>query len=450
MSRVLVVDDEPVIRLALRENFARSGWDVETASGAEEALDRFRFAPFPLVVTDMQMPDGDRLAVLRGVRTVSPKTAVILLTGYGIVPEAVAAMKGGAMEYFVKPVAFERLEEAARRVLSQVPCASALPAAGGIVGESVSMRRLMERVRQVAKTNVDVLLEAESGTGKELFARLIHNASSQRAGSFVAINCAAGPSTLFESELFGYVKGAFTGANSLHLGKFELASGGTLLLDEICEMPLEHQPKLLRVLQQREVDCLGDPRPVGVDVRVVATTNRNIERMVAEGKFRADLYYRLNVVTLHIPPLRERKEEIPLLVEHFIAKYSSAGHPVCFSEDLMDQLRAYNWPGNVRELENIVRRVLAFATGREATPELLEGTGLSEPVSASPAEEHSLTLRDVERKIYRKTLERTGGNRTRAAEMLGVSIRTVRNKIRAFGIPRRSCVSANCAKANGA
>ena len=445
MSRVLVVDDEPGVRLALRENFVRCGWEVQTASGVQEALDRFRSAPFPLVITDMKMPDGDGLAVLRGVHILAPNTAVIFLAGFGTVCEAVAAMKAGAVDYFVKPIAFQRLEEAARRALSMAPGESARPAAAaGIVGESVSMTRLMERARQVARTDVDVLLEAESGTGKELFARLIHLASSQRRGAFVAINCAACPSTLIESELFGYVKGAFTGAYSLHAGKFELANGGTLLLDEIGEMPLEQQPKLLRVLQQREVYRLGDRRPVGVDVRVVATTNGNLERMVAEGKFRADLYYRLNVVTLHIPPLRERKEEIPPLVEHFITKYSSPGRPVCFSGDLMGRLLAYDWPGNVRELENIVRRILALATGPEATAELLEGTSLgtslNEPVSAFLPEEHVCTLRDMERHIYRKALEHTNGNRTRAAELLGVSVRTVRNKIRAFDIRPRNFV----------
>jgi two-component system, NtrC family, response regulator AtoC len=465
MSRVLVVDDEPAVRQALQQNFLRGGWQVETASGTQEALERFRSAPFSLVVTDMRMPDGDGLKVMRDVRLLAPRTAVIFLTAFGSVPEAVEAMKGGACDYLVKPVSFERLEEAAWRVLRQAsdgrewseggdrggpnqesrrnqrsgpPAAAGLELAPGIVGASASMQHLMARVRQIAKTGVDVLIEAESGTGKELFVRMIHHESSRRQKPFVAANCAALPGTLLESELFGYVKGAFTGATALRAGKFELAHGGTLLLDEISELPLEHQPKLLRVLQQREVDRLGGQRPVAVDVRVVATTNRDLGQMVAEGRFRLDLYYRLDVVSVSIPPLRARKEDIPLLAEHFIEKYSEGSHRLRLSNELMDYLLAYQWPGNVRELENIVRRILALATGPEAGAELLEGTSLMKQVSSPGMPESGALLRDVEKRTYLRALETTGGNRTRAAELLGVSIRTVRNKIREFGLPPRS------------
>ena len=289
---------------------------------------------------------------------------------------------------------------------------------------------------------MDLLLEAESGTGKELFARMIHDSSRRRSGPFVAVNCAAFPDTLLESELFGFVKGAFTGAACSRAGKFELANRGTLLLDEISEMPLQLQPKLLRVLQQREVDRLGDRNPISIDVRVIATTNRHLAQAVEEGKFRADLYYRLNVVALNIPPLRERKEDIPALVEYFIRKYSGDSPCVELSRETMECILAHDWPGNVRELENIVRRLLALAIGPVADIDLLEGTNLlkDEPAPAPVPMELGASLQEMEKQMYLRALEETRGNRTHAAEMLGVSVRTVRNKIREFGIPARRYV----------
>jgi len=438
MNRVLVVDDEPAMRMALEASFTHKGWKVETASGTQEALERFRLWPCPLVITDMRMPDGDGLKVMSGIRTLAPETAVIFLTAYGSVPEAVKAMKGGACDYLVKPISFEQLHEAAQRVLRlDSGWEEHRETEGGIVGDSLAMRRLMERARQISRTDVDLLLEAESGTGKELLARMIHNCSHRRAGPFVAVNCPAFPETLLESELFGYMKGAFTGAASSHVGKFELAHRGTLLLDEISEMPLPLQPKLLRVLQQREVDRLGDHNPVSIDVRVIATTNRDLALCVKEGKFRADLYYRLDVVTLTIPPLRERKDDIPPLIEHFIRKYSRGSSPVEFSPEIMERILGHDWPGNVRELENIVRRVLALAVGPIAEVDLLEGTGLMREEAASTPRELGASLQEMEKQMYLHALEETQGNRTHAAELLGVSVRTVRNKIREFGIPAR-------------
>jgi DNA-binding NtrC family response regulator len=438
MNRVLVVDDEPAMRAALEASFSHNGWKVETASGTHEAVERFRSWPCPLVITDMRMPDGDGLKVMSDIRTLAPETAVIFLTAYGSVPEAVKAMKGGACDYLVKPISFEQLHEAAQRVLKMDSGREqGRENESGIVGDSVPMRRLMDRARQIAKTDVDVLLEAESGTGKELFARMIHELSRRRNGPFVAVNCAAFPDTLLESELFGYMKGAFTGAASSRAGKFELAHRGTLLLDEITEMPLQLQPKLLRVLQQREVDRLGDQGPINVDVRVIATTNRDLALTVKEGKFRADLYYRLNVVALNVPPLRERKDDIPALIEHFIGKYSTGTSSVEFAPALMECILAHDWPGNVRELENIVRRILALAGGPIADVDLLEGTSLMKQEALPAPMELGASLQEMEKQMYLRVLEETGGNRTHAAELLGVSIRTVRNKIREFGIPAR-------------
>jgi len=441
MNRVLVVDDEPAMRTALEASFSHRGWKVETASGTHEALERFRSWPCPLVITDMRMPDGDGLKVMSGIRSLAPETAVIFLTAYGSVPEAVKAMKGGACDYLVKPISFEQLHEAAQRVLTVDPSRGAgRETEGGIIGDSVLMRRLMDRARQIARTDVDLLLEAESGTGKELLARMIHESSRRRNGPFVAVNCAAFPDTLLESELFGYMKGAFTGAASSHVGKFELAHKGTLLLDEISEMPLPLQPKLLRVLQQREVDRLGDRNPISIDVRVIATTNRDLALAVKEGTFRADLYYRLNVVALSIPPLRERRDDIPALIEYFIRKYSRGGTPVEFSPEIMECILAHDWPGNVRELENIVRRILALAIGPMAEVDLLEGTNLLKQEAVTAPLELSTSLQEMEKQMYLRALEETRGNRTHAAELLGVSVRTVRNKIREFGIPARRYV----------
>ena len=274
MNQVLVVDDEAAMRAALEANFRQQGWKVTTAGGTREALERFRLAPCPLVVTDMRMPDGDGLRVMQGVRALAPETAVIFLTAFANVPEAVHAMREGACDYLVKPISFEQLEEAAARVLGARGNRGPAPGNGEFIGHSMVTQRLIERARQVARTDADILLEAESGTGKELLARLVHRSSPRSQRPFVPVNCAGFPDTLLESELFGHVRGAFTGAMTSKAGKFELAHTGTLLLDEIAEMPLSLQPKLLRVLQEREIDRLGDTRPLPIDVRVIATTNR--------------------------------------------------------------------------------------------------------------------------------------------------------------------------------
>jgi DNA-binding NtrC family response regulator len=439
MTQVLVVDDEAAMRAALEANFRRQGWKVITAGGTSEALERFRQAPCPLVVTDMRMPDGDGLRVMQGVRELAPNTAVIFLTAFANVPEAVHAMREGACDYLVKPIIFEQLKEAAARVLDSRRSVSPAPGNGEFVGNSPATQRLIERARQVADTDADILLEAESGTGKELLARLVHRSSPRRQRPFVAVNCAGFPDTLLESELFGHVRGAFTGALTSKAGKFELAHTGTLLLDEIGEMPLSLQPKLLRVLQEREIDRLGDTKPLPVDVRVIATTNRPLAAMVSEGEFRADLFFRLNVIPLSLPPLRERREDIPDLINHFIGKYASASRSKAsrFSPELLERLKTYDWPGNVRELENFVRRALVLASGLEVGLELLPGAELQSDKSASTGISPGVTLRELERSLLEKTLDATGGNRTRAADMLGVSLRTVRNKIREFGLPPR-------------
>jgi DNA-binding NtrC family response regulator len=439
---VLVVDDEAAMRTALEASFRRNGWNVTTASGAGEALAKFRTTPCPLVVTDVRMPDGDGLQVMQGIRELAPDTAVIFLTAYGTVTEAVQAIKEGACDYLMKPVSFDRLREAAERVLAvaRIPgnARQHSGAAAKLIGRSPAFARLLEKARQVARTGADVLIEAESGTGKELVARLIHQESARREGPFVAINCSAFPEHLLESELFGHVRGAFTGANMAKPGKFELANGGTILLDEVGELPLALQPKLLRVLQEREVDPLGGTRTVPLDVRVVATTNRPLRAGIAAGEFRADLYYRLDVVPLSIPPLRERREDILELAAHFLRKHAPAsGEPYRIAPELAQNLQAHDWPGNVRELENFIRRSLALSNGHVLGPELLVHLELSPEAQRPAAIEAGVSLRDAERELLERTLEATGGNRTRAAELMGVSLRTVRNKIRNYGLPAR-------------
>ena len=443
-TQVLVVDDEAPMRAALAASFGQRGWPVECASGKGEALSCLRRRKHALVVSDVRMPDGNGFEVLRAARQISPATAVILLTAFGTVPAAVEAMKSGACEYLTKPVVFDQLLETAMRVLSQ----TANSENGEIVGSAPALLRALEQARQAAASDADVLIEAESGTGKELLARQIHRLSARRERQLIAVNCAALPESLLESELFGHARGAFTGALEARPGKLQLAQGGTLLLDEIGEMPLALQPKLLRVLQEREFYPLGENRPVKIDVRVISTTNRPLAKMVHSGNFRADLYYRLNVIALSLPPLRERREDVRLLAQHFAGRFSPAGS---LSEEFLLHLEQQAWPGNVRELANVVRRALALGEieAGMAQPELV--FALAHASATTPCKTDDVTelrpgmaLEAVERQLIKMTLAATTGNRSRAAAMLGVSLRTVRNKIRTYNLPaRRDYVNVN-------
>jgi DNA-binding NtrC family response regulator len=441
---VLLVDDEPGIRFALKANFERDGWRVETAGGVTEATQKFSKSHFPLVVTDIRMPDGDGLSLMRAVKASDPSTAVILLTAYATVSQAVQAMNSGACDYQMKPCSFEQLQQTINRVMartrSQLP---SIDTRNEIVGTSPALVKALDRARVAAQADADVLIEAESGTGKELLARFIHQVSTRSPRPFIAVNCAAVPEQLLESELFGHVRGAFTGATLAKAGKFELANGGTLLLDEIGEMALELQPKLLRVLQEREVERLGDSRTIPVDVRIVATTNVSLQEMVERGRFRADLFYRLNVIPLSLPSLRERGEDIAVLAHHFAQKFArQAGHAAPeLHPDFLAGLQRHNWPGNARELSNFMRRVVAIGRSTQIGPEFV-GAEFLKPLSvkatSSPIPlQAGTSMKELERQLLETTLQLTGGNRTHAAEMLGVSLRTIRNKIREFGLPPR-------------
>ena len=448
MKRLLIADDDAGMRAALEARFQRRGWLVDVAVNGTEALAKFRAGLHSLVITDVRMPGRDGFELMREVQTSSARTAVILLTAYGCVPDAVEAMRNGACDYLVKPVCFEKLELAVEQVLRRAEEFG--KDTETLIGHSPAWEQALDRARQAASTDADILIEAESGTGKELIARLIHRLSRRNPGPFVALNCTAFPETLLESELFGHARGAFTGAVGARLGKFETAHQGTLLLDEVGEMPLALQPKLLRALQEREFDRLGSNQTVRVDIRVIATTNLPLEAAVAAGRFRADLYYRLNVIPISLPPLRDRAGDIPELAEYFAGLYTASGNPgtnIRLSHELLARLEEQAWPGNVRELANFVRRAVALSRGGEIGMEAFEhGKSLNgkslhgkvpPPSPPRPEWKPGLSLGEMERQLFAMTLESTGGNRARAAELLGVSLRTVRNKVREFGLPPR-------------
>ncbi len=450
IASVLVIDDEPGMRTALQAHFLRHGWQAETAAGVREAIDKISCKDFDLVVSDVRMRDGSGFEVLQEVHKTSPSTRVILLTAFGSVADAVTSMRSGAFDYLTKPVSFDQLQSAAKRILERRPCAEAVrsnaPNEGElstpIIGRSPSLLKTISRAKAAAAANADVLIEAESGTGKEVLARYIHECSSRRGSPFVAVNCAAVPETLLESELFGHSKGAFTGASGPKQGKFELASGGTLLLDEIGEMPINLQPKLLRVLQEREIQRLGESRTIPINLRVIATTNASLLSMVERGTFRSDLYYRLNVIPLSIVPLRDRREDIPLLAVFFVDKFSQEFNreTPSLSSGFLGCLQGHNWPGNVRELANFIRRILSLhqesVIQAEHFYEEIEPR-LSERLESPKLPAAGMPIALLERIHLENTLELAKGNRTHAAEMLGISIRTMRNKIKEYGLPPR-------------
>jgi len=420
---ILVVDDDLQIRIALTEAVRRLGYQAVVTENGEEALRMLRDTTFSMIVTDMRMPRMDGVTFLKEVRKRRGNIPVLVITGFGTIENAVETMKEGATDYLMKPFSFETLKKAIETILARENQGS------DIVTENEEMMRILNVAGNLAASDITVLVYGESGTGKELLARSIHSMSSRRDRPFVAVNCAAIPENLLESELFGYEKGAFTGAADRKAGKFELAQGGSILLDEIGEMPMVLQAKLLRVLQEREIDRIGGRQPLAVDVRVIATTNRDLQVECAEGRFREDLYYRLSVFPLRIPPLRDRPEDVALLAQHFLRKCAPAnGRCVTgFSEDALQFLREQHWRGNVRELQNVVQRALFLCRGSLITREdlLLD--------AVSPNQGHQGRIRDMEKELIMKTLRDVQGNKTRAARLLGVSVRTIRNKLNEYG-----------------
>lgn len=448
---VLVVDDEENHRLMLRAHMTSEGFEVHEASNGREAVEMVSRQPFDLVLMDIRMPVMDGMEALREIVQVSPATPVIMMTAYGSIESAVEALKLGAEDYVTKPLDMDELFLKVRKALDlrrlkeeNLLAKEALRERfdfSSIVGSSPKMQALFETLSLVAPTDATVLLLGESGTGKEVIAKAIHLNSPRRDRPLVKVSCAALPETLLESELFGHERGAFTGAHSRKKGRFELADGGTVFLDEIGELPPSTQVKLLRVVQDREFEPLGSERTIHTDVRIIAATNRDLEEDVKAGRFREDLFWRLNVVSIELPPLRERREDIPLLAEHFLRLYCQRNNKeiMGFSPRVMNAFLRYPWPGNVRELENVVERGVILSQREIITPEVLP-PALRELAGEEPEQEDQQalmvgsSLRDVERAIILETLRRTGGNRTRAASILGISRKTLLNKLKLYGI----------------
>jgi len=438
--RILVVDDESLMREYVEEAMLREGYQVDAASSGAQGLELFEQHRHDVVVTDLKMRPMDGLALLEKIIAVEPGARVIVMTAYGTIETAVAALRAGAEDYILKPFTPDALGIAVGRALSRERQARetrylrAEANAGfdfdRMVGASDAMRGVYQQIQQVASSRATVFVRGESGTGKELVARAIHHAGARRDKPFIKVNCAALSAGILESELFGHERGAFTNAHERKIGRFELADTGTLLLDEISEIGIELQSKLLRALQEREFERVGGTATIEVDTRIVATSNRDLERAVAEGGFREDLYFRLNVITIDLPPLRERREDIVPLAEMFLERYNREnGRRIeGFAEEALTLLRRYDWPGNVRELQNAVERaVVLFDVPRLKVEHfrLLEAPLSDKHEGFAPG----TTVADAEQRLILSTLEHCAQNRTRAAELLGISVRTLRNKL---------------------
>jgi two-component system, NtrC family, response regulator AtoC len=453
-SHVLFVDDESALRTVMAERLTEAGFEVVGAENGERALELLEQFAFDIVVTDLRMPGVDGMAVIESARQRYPGIVAIVITGFGTVKDAVDAIKRGASDFVAKPFQFDELMHVLQKALEQRRLASENAYLrqqledryqfGGILGRSRPMQALFHLLETVAPAGSTILITGETGTGKEVVAKAIHHNSPRRAHRFVALNCSAIPETLLEAELFGHVRGAFTGAVGARQGRFEQAHRGTLFLDEVGTMSPALQMKLLRALQEREFERVGDNQTIKVDVRVIAATNSDLGRMVAEGVFREDLYYRLNVIPVPLPPLRDRREDIPLLVSHFLETFAP-GRSMQISQGAMRALMAYHWPGNVRQLENAIERAVALCAGRRDeidTPDLpIEAQTLpkvlSTPFVEFPDEGLDLPqyLATIERDLIQRALERTSGNRNRAADLLHLKRTTLVEKLRRIGEP---------------
>lgn len=435
LERILAVDDSPDTLEILRRNLAFRGFDILTAGGVEEAVRLLNAAPVALVITDIRMPGTDGFDLIRHVRENFKETEILVITGFPTVEGAVRAMKAGAEEYLAKPFTDEELFGAVDRALDKLRIRKkaetpfTVPANCGLIGESAAMRRVFSAIAKASANSATVLIQGESGTGKEIIARAIHYSSRRASFPFVPVNCGSIPEQLLESELFGHVKGAFTGAASARAGFFQTADRGTILLDEISEASLSMQVKLLRVLQEKEICMVGSSSPRRVDVRITAATNKDLYALIGKGIFREDLYYRLNVITIQAPPLRDRNDDIILLARHFIRKKSEEfGRALPrLSDEALQILRGYHWPGNVRELENVIQRLVAMADG-----DVIEAPDLPSLMrfSALRAGNLNRTLAEVEAEYIRDVLNSVKGNKSLAARMLGLDRKTLREKLR--------------------
>jgi len=432
----MIVDDSPDTLEVLQRNLESKGYGVLTAPGAVEAIKVLESVPVDLVITDLKMPDVDGLSLVRHVHENYKNTEVMMITGYPSIEGAVEAVKTGAEEYLAKPFTDEELFAAVQRVLEKLhmrqvaekPPQPSHESRHGMIGESEAMQKVLAAVEKAASSSATILITGESGTGKELVARAIHYRSPRASAPFVPINCGGIPESLLESELFGYVKGAFTGAVETRAGFFQTAEGGTIFLDEISETSLMMQVKLLRVLQDKEIFLVGARQPHKVDIRIIAATNKDLLTLVKKDEFREDLYYRLNVITIDIPPLREREKDTLLLVKHFSTKFAQEFEKTIpsFSEEALQVLKSYDWPGNVRELENIIQRLIIMTESDVIDiPDLPSLMRFSALRGVSP----NRTLAEVEAEHIRIVLASVGGNKTQAAKILGITRKTLRDKL---------------------
>ncbi len=448
-EKILIVDDEASVGQFLSIMLEREGYQVDAVLSGKEALEKIAQDPPHVVLADLRMPEMDGIELLTRIKEEDPRIAVIIMTAYGSLESAVEAMRKGAFDYVMKPFQIEEIKLVIKRALEERKLREEnlelkrrvkQYELKEIVGKNEKFQKVLELVKKVAPTDSTVLIRGESGTGKELIARAIHNLSPRASNPFIAINMAALPEELLESELFGYVKGAFTGANKNKDGLFKAAEGGTLLLDEISEASPRIQVKILRALQEKEITPVGSTKTIKVDVRIIASTNADLEQMVKEGKFREDLYYRLNVVTIEIPPLRERKDDIPLLANHFLKKYTALYNlPMKkISDEAMKILQEYEWPGNVRELENAIERAIILSDGGVIKPDDLPEK-IREKTASRISEKSSLvglTLEELEKRYILQVLDETGWNKNKAAQILGIDPSTLYRKLQRYGLSK--------------
>jgi two-component system response regulator AtoC len=452
---LVVADDDASIRSLLKQLLSDEGFNVLEASTGIEVVEKVKEASPDLVIMDVRMPELDGIEALARLKSTNPKTAVLIMTAFGSSNAAIRAMELGAFDYITKPFELDKISHSVKRVLDYQDLTaevevlrdeiSSLVQTERIVGNSPAMQEVYKTIGKVAKADATVLITGESGTGKELVAEALHFNSNRRSGPLVKVSCAALPETLLEAELFGHEKGSFTGAMTQRRGRFEMADKGTIFLDEIGEMTVPTQTKLLRVLQERKIERIGSNLPVKVDIRIIVATNKDLQKEVEQSKFRDDLYYRLNVINIHMPPLRDRKEDIPSLVEHFLAKhrYSATAQPAAISEEAIRRLMEYNWPGNVRELENVIERAVVLSRGQIITSRELpfgdheagegeEGEGEAETKSDSSFFKKSVA--QFEKDLIMKALRDANGNRSKAAEMLGIYRRLLYAKIKEYAL----------------
>jgi len=441
---ILIIDDESSQRQILSGYLKGKGYDVIEAESGKEGIKLAKENSVDIVLTDFKMPDVTGLDVLREIKKFNPETGVVLVTAFGTIEDAVKAMKEGAYDYLTKPIELDELDFLVKRMLERRQLISENKLLkeqlsdkyklSGILASSKKMEEVLSVAARVAESKASVLIRGESGTGKELVAKAIHFASPRKDKPFIAVNCAALNENLLESEMFGHEKGAFTGADKQRIGRFELADGGTLFLDEVGDLPLSTQVKLLRVLQEQTFERVGSSKTISVDVRVIAATNRDLASLMKEGKFRDDLYFRLNVVTLEIPSLRERKEDIKPLVEYYIKKFSGEGKE--FSKEAYDALMKYDFPGNVRELENIIQRAVVLSRGGIIAVDdvFSDITTLKSELESEDNLDLNEQVERLEKKLVMKALNETKGNQSQAAKLLGISERNLRYRLNKWGM----------------